>query len=404
MQINNRLNYPKIIIALLLGFICFQSFAMAMGTKNDEYTKGSYVQDQAKAQQIVETISAVEVLGPLSAVSLSPFFGITCLSGTSMFAEKLNIDNNFLTGNDALGNPLVFVAFAALTLLTSLPKLTTVTKGFAELTDQVETYAGIISYLVIYAIANADLSQQPEQQVVYAAGIFTFTKQTLLMAACVVNIIVINTVKFFFELLAFISPIPTLDAIFEICVKGLTAFFVMVYAFNPWLSFLMNVILFLVCLAIFGWTKRRTKYLRAILLDPIWTSMIRNMFGKADYNPDDKIKNKLKLQLENIELIVKAFPAKKIKHHKIKKKQLIYLISTNSAVHIAKPHMFSHSTINKLETDGLKISTDKGILSNSITFSNSEGKQVYKFTCSKIYSDMLEKIQNKLNPNNQSME
>ena len=34
--------------------------------------------------------------------------------------------------------------------------------------------------------------------------------------AAAINIIVINTVKFFFELLVLISPIPTLDAIFEV--------------------------------------------------------------------------------------------------------------------------------------------------------------------------------------------
>src|SRR4030042_1756561 len=171
-------------------------------------------QDQLKANVLVEKLHISEALGPLAPVALSPFFGLTCLSGTSILCNHgLLPENTFLMGNDTLNNVLIFVSFLGLTVITSVPRLVTASKIFAEATERLETYAGIISYGVILMLAEQTGAQQ--QQVVYTAGIFTFTHQGLLACAAAVIIFVISTVRCFFELLTLISPIPTLDAIFE---------------------------------------------------------------------------------------------------------------------------------------------------------------------------------------------
>jgi hypothetical protein len=56
----------------------------AMGTKIDQ----SAVEiQQQKGKNLAEKMGITETLGPLAPVALSPFFGLACLSGTSMLCE-----------------------------------------------------------------------------------------------------------------------------------------------------------------------------------------------------------------------------------------------------------------------------------------------------------------------------
>ncbi|MHC5165586.1 MAG: hypothetical protein ACYSOI_09685, partial [Planctomycetota bacterium] len=185
----------------------------AMGTKIDT---SEITTQQEKGQNLAEKMGITETLGPLAPVALSPFFGLACLSGTSMLCDKgILPENEFLMGNEVLNNGWVFLIFTALTLLTSAPRLLSVSKVFAEATERIETYAGIISYGVVLMAAQQDAGAEQVEQMVVAAGFFTMPANMLLACCAAVNIFVIATVRFFFELLTLISPIPTLDAIFE---------------------------------------------------------------------------------------------------------------------------------------------------------------------------------------------
>src|SRR5690606_16734208 len=103
----------------------------------------------AAAQQLSEQISAVEWLGPLAPVALSPFFGITCLSGLSLFGGEWIVGHNSLLESSVLRSPVVFWTFLVLTIITSIPRLSKVSKPLAQAVDQVETYAGIITILAV---------------------------------------------------------------------------------------------------------------------------------------------------------------------------------------------------------------------------------------------------------------
>ena len=388
----------NIFLVLALVTILFSAMPVRQASSATDYNKLALSQDQAKAEQLVnslsttaESLSVTEVLGPLAPVALSPFFGITCLSATSMLSEKTDVipNNKLITGNEALNNPAIFAIFLVLTLVTSLPKLTTVTKAFAQSVDQLEAYAGIISYLVIVYFATSG-SNVDTDQVVYSAGIFTFTKHTLLMAACIINIIVINTVKFFFELLVLISPIPTVDAMFEAANKAVTAGLAILYAFSPALAFAINLVLFLICLVIFNWARKRIKYYRSILVGPA----ARTLF-KIKSDPNSSIQPKITLMMQDSEAVVKVFPEKKI--GKIKKKDAVCIVKSADNLLLVKLKLFGSAVIQTLEVTNLNGKVSKGLLSNSIIYTDSEDKTVYKFTFSKVYNDYIDKIASQLN-------
>ncbi|MEZ6120264.1 MAG: hypothetical protein R3C28_27340 [Pirellulaceae bacterium] len=102
---------------------------------------------------------------------------------------------------------------------------------------------------------------------VYQAGVFEFTTESLIWIATAANVIVINGVKFFFEILVWITPIPTLDAIFEAGNKLVCLGLMSIYAFSPTLATILNLSILFVCLLVFQWTRRRVTYYRTILFE-----------------------------------------------------------------------------------------------------------------------------------------
>ena len=230
-------------------------------------------------QASMKAISTWEWLGPLAPVALSPFFAITCLAGLSQFGGDYLPLNSFISNNAVLKNEYVFWLFGVLTLLTSLPRLMKVSKPFAQAMDMLETYGGIITVIVLRfasSIPSGEPLEPIETAMVVQMGWMSFPVDVLFSLAAIVNIIVINSVKFFFEVLVWLVPFPFVDALLEIANKGICAGLMAVYAYNPLVATILNLILFAACLYAFSWTKRRVAYWRTMLTDPmlamIWPS------------------------------------------------------------------------------------------------------------------------------------
>ena len=230
-------------------------------------------------QASMKAISTWEWLGPLAPVALSPFFAITCLAGLSQFGGDYLPLNSFISNNAVLQNEYVFWLFGGLTLLTSLPRLTKVSKPFAQAMDMLETYGGIITIIVLRfasSIPSGEPLEPIETAMVVQMGWMTFPVDVLFSLAAIVNIIVINSVRFFFEVLVWLVPFPFVDALLEIANKGICAGLMAIYAYSPLIATVLNLILFAVCLYAFSWTKRRVTYWRTMLTDPmlalIWPS------------------------------------------------------------------------------------------------------------------------------------
>lgn len=231
----------------------------------------------SRDEALAQSISTSEWLGPLAPVAISPFFGITCLAAISQFGGDYLPLNQFVSNNSVLQSPAVFWIFLCLTLLTSLPRLTKVSKPFAQALDQVEAYAGIITILVL-RFSHAAAPGDPEVAMVQM-GFLSMSADLLLSVAAILNIIVINSVKFFFEILVWIIPIPFVDAILEACNKALCAGLMAIYAWSPLAATVINLLLFTVCFFAFNWIRRRVTLARTMLWDPIWAT-ISSSYGE----------------------------------------------------------------------------------------------------------------------------
>ena len=226
------------------------------------YGTGQAAADLAVADRVADAVPWSELLGPLAPIALSPFFGLACLSGISLLTTRGMLpENSFLDGHPVLTHPSIFVAFLILAAFTSLPRLTKVSKPLAQFCDFLETYAGLIAVVVVQVVART-AQAEPPPEVILPAGFGTVGFSAFLALISAVNLLVIQAVRFFFELLVWLSPVPLLDALFEAANKALCAGLMVLYAFSPWLALAINILLFLICLALF---RRARKVTRVVL-------------------------------------------------------------------------------------------------------------------------------------------
>ena len=151
-------------------------------------------------------------------------------------------------------------------MATSLPRLTKVSKPIAGALEQIESYSSIITLVAIRYLISQDAPAVEGTDVVYAAGIGTVTVDAMLSIAAAINIVVINAVKFFFEFLIWLVPIPALDAVFEASNKAVVAFLMAIYSVSPLAATMLNLVLFAICAVLFVWTRRQVVFMRTILV------------------------------------------------------------------------------------------------------------------------------------------
>ena len=235
-------------------------------------TEGVDTEAIATTSTWIQTTGINELLGPLTPLALSPFFGVTCLSAISLWGPDWASSSPMLGSNGALRSETIFITFLALTIISSVPRFTKVSKPFAQAVDRLEAYAVIIILLVIKISTSVETTAN-EPLAMVQMGVFTAGLDTFLTIAMIINVLVINSVKFFFEFLAWLTPVPFLDAVFEVCNKTLCLGLMAIYAFSPTLATMINLAFFLVALILLRWIYRRTLFYRTMVLDPLFSQI-----------------------------------------------------------------------------------------------------------------------------------
>jgi hypothetical protein len=308
------LRHSRSASALLLFPLCFALLAFHPAIAS-AWNPQAAATDVAQAQRISEFVAAQDWLGPISAIALSPFFGLACLSGIATYGPEWLRNSPLLSVSGPFNSPFLFWCMAALTLVTSLPRWTKFSKPIAMALEKIEAYSAIIILLAVRFSANpSDASGGADvaaiAPVFAEAGILSLPVEILLSLALAINLIVVNTVKLVVDLLVWLTPIPAIDLILEVTGKVATASLLGLYAFSPFLATLINLGIFVVCSLIFFASKRALVYFRevyvrptierviglspsscslqSVFLDKKWNGYPRRTRGQLIPNPDGK--------------------------------------------------------------------------------------------------------------------
>ena len=227
----------------------------------------------AAATGLSRQVSTQEWLGPLSAIAISPFFGLACLSGVATYGpDWLQSRSSLFSESSPLNNPLLFWVMLGLTVVTSLPRLTKVSKPFSMAVEKLEMYSVIIIFLAMKFMSSAELPSEEglaQTHVVMTAGIATMPVDVLFAIAAAMNIVVVNTIKLFIEVLVWLIPVPTIDAVLELGNKSLCVALMAIYAYSPLLATALNLCILGVCCLVFFRAKRNLAYMKELLLMPL---------------------------------------------------------------------------------------------------------------------------------------
>lgn len=233
-------------------------------------------------QSISRWVATQDWLGPISAVALSPFFGLACLSGIATYGPSTLREHSSLLGvTGPMNNPALFWTMTVLTILTSLPRWTKLSKPIAMAAEKLEAYSAVIILIALRftadsgGVSSAQVWIEVPQPLV-AAGLVSLPIDLFLAVAMAVNLIVVHTVKLLIDVLIWLIPFPTVDAMLELANKSICGVLLGIYAFSPFLALLINLAIFAVSAVLFFRVKRRLAYLHELMVAPIWATLIGN--------------------------------------------------------------------------------------------------------------------------------
>lgn len=241
-------------------------------------------------RQLSNYVAAQDWLGPISAVALSPFFGLACLSGIATYGPTSLREHSSLLGvTGPMNNPVLFWSMAILTLVTSLPRWTKFSKPIALAIDKVEAYSAIIILVIMRFTGDfvgadpgmAAVAMAPHDTPMLQAGLLSLPMDALLAIAMAVNMVVVHTIKLLVDVLVWLVPFPSVDAILEMGNKAICAGLLGIYAVSPLLALLLNLGLFIVCAMLYFKARRRLKYFHEMIVIPVWTKVLGMPAGPA---------------------------------------------------------------------------------------------------------------------------
>ncbi|XZE20484.1 hypothetical protein SH449x_000357 [Pirellulaceae bacterium SH449] len=269
-------NGARVRIACVFGMLVFSALShVAFSSSPPSDTL------EAKAADFSRQLSTAEWLGPMSAVALSPFFGLTCLSGLATYGPDWATQNSLLLGDTGpMNNPVLFWVMFSLTIVTSLPRFTKLSKPLALLAETLESYSAIIiliaikfSPLIGVSSGEPEVASQFGEPLVHA-GIGALSADIMFSIVAATNIIVINTIKLSCEFFVWLIPIPFVDSIFETINKTACATLAILYAYSPISALLVNFVLFLACALIFVQVTRYLRYFKYLYVFPVLRSAV----------------------------------------------------------------------------------------------------------------------------------
>lgn len=237
----------------------------------------------AASEKVAEQIGASEWLGPLSPVALSPFFGLATLSGIATYGPDWLQQRSALFGeSSSLNSPALFWTLTALAILTSLPRLSKVSKPIALAAEKLEAYSAVIILFSVRLLGSpaTGVSHGAEEQAMLSAGIATLPLDVVMSIVAGLNVIVINAVKLFCEFLVWLIPIPFVDAAIEVGNKAICAGLMSLYCYSPALAAGLDLILLVLCALVFGWIYRRVRLYREVTAGPLLAWLLPNWFAQ----------------------------------------------------------------------------------------------------------------------------
>lgn len=290
---------------------------------------------------IEENSNLIQSLGLLGGMAIAPFAALFVTSLVSV----LGLGNEFIAENPVLGNWITVIISGILTFAPLLPKVMKSTAVIGQAIDWINDRAGAVVGLIVLISPYFNQAIEPEAVQAVSLGFFDVGSSPYLMitlAVAIPYLIIVMTVRSFFSILIFLSPIPTLDAIFEIIKQGLSVGMVLLYLAWPEAALVMSGIIFIISFFLYRKAKRLLSYFRYMYLKPIGVAL---GFRTVDILPSHLPSN-VNDQLEGPTMVIQV--ALKSTFRKWRQRQLVYMALDQNSVRFVRPRWFGMTEVEEL--------------------------------------------------------
>ncbi len=222
--------------------------------------------------------SLVEQFAQLAPMGINPYVTVFLTS----LCSKIGFHNDFVATNPFFNNWFIVILFGILFLFTALVgtifKTNKATAPIGLADDYLSNHAALIINGFVM-LAPTILSDAPILgEIVYQAGIISVSFQTvLILIVSTYFLIIVMTVRFFTDILIFLSPIPLIDSILEIIKIVVTAAFVFISIISPVTSVVISGLMFLTALLFYRRSRRLVTKTKYLIIYPIF-----NFFRKKN--------------------------------------------------------------------------------------------------------------------------
>lgn len=332
-----------------------------------------------------QNASLVESFSLLSPMAISPFWTLFITS----FASTLGIGNQYIASNPMLDSGLILFISFLLVLITTLPNLTKVSKPVGLAAKFLENKAGYVIYVLMMVAPYLLQSGGSSQTGMVTFGLFNIPFSVIfIIALALPYFLVVMTVRYFLEIMIFLSPIPLLDAFFEFIKKGVTFFLIVIYFVSPTFGFILSILIFFVAFLFFKRAKKVSNFFQYVYVLPI----LSKLFGRKQELVSDKMPSKIKKQFPNASLAIKCLSGMKM--GTIPSKSVVWLVKEGEGLSICQPKFLRSPIvvqIDKSQAENLQLSQE---LYYQIIHDN---QSQIKLLINSTYKVLTDEISNALN-------
>nr|WP_042296648.1 hypothetical protein [Nonlabens ulvanivorans] len=304
-------------------------------------------QEEIAVETLDHNIEFVEMISTVSPVAVNPYLAVF---GTALLS-KMGFHNKYIHNHPFYDNWFIVILFGLLFSFTAIigtfVKTNQVTGVIGNAEDFLETKASVLINLIVVVLPTF-LNQDPVmEQTVVQAGFITITfKVALLLVITTYFIVVISTVRYFIDLLVFLSPFPLVDSILNLVKIAFTFGLVLLSVFYPTAGFVVTIIIFLVSLLLYRRARRTIQRFKYLVLYPLY-----NMW-----------RHKEKILTNGEELSILVY--NKTKYNKMKAGRIVRLEKEGERLFISRRRYFFFP--HKVELDLTGAFIKRGILFSSI--------------------------------------
>jgi hypothetical protein len=263
-----------------------------------------------------QNLLITEQLGLLGPLAISPYWGLCIASLASLLGTG---DNAFLLAHPFLGNWVVFAVFVLFAVLTSIPNISKFSKALGVAANYLEDNTSIV--VVVLAMFLPSLHTAMGGEAPTEFGFFDFSLYSFIIGGfSFFYMFIVTTVRLFFEVMAFITPVPFIDTIVEISKKVSSLVLMGVYFVSPEVAMIISLVLLLVAFFLYRRASSSTKYFKQFYIAPILSWFI----GRKRTLRDEGIVRRIRGKDKEIDFAVPVWTV--AKWGKILKRQRAWLV------------------------------------------------------------------------------